>query len=151
MPVTFLLGGTQPALLRAAVRDPVRAAHSAGQIVGANTVGALLGVAAAVLLIPSIGLRASVLGAGALAMGVGLVAVGLARGALHETGERTAAAPAREKAPPVLLLVAALAGVATIAYEVLAVRIAVLRLGSSLYAWAAVLGLFLASLALGNL
>jgi predicted membrane-bound spermidine synthase/Flp pilus assembly protein TadD len=46
---------------------------------------------------------------------------------------------------------AAVAGVATLAYEVLAARMATLQLGSSLYAWAVVLAMFLVGLAGGNL
>jgi predicted membrane-bound spermidine synthase/Flp pilus assembly protein TadD len=60
-------------------------------------------------------------------------------------------APPRGALRPGLLAAAAWAGAATLAAEVLGARAAGLRLGSSLFAWAAVLGLFLAGLGLGNL
>jgi len=68
-----------------------------------------------------------------------------------------AAPPARARPAPAapgpglaLLAAAALAGAATLGFEVLGARAAALRLGSSLAAWALVLALFLAALALGN-
>ena len=50
-----------------------------------------------------------------------------------------------------LLALATAAGGVTLAFEALAARMSALRLGSSLLAWGAVLGLFLAGLAAGNL
>jgi predicted membrane-bound spermidine synthase/Flp pilus assembly protein TadD len=116
--------------------------------VGANTAGSLLGVALAALGVPALGLRATLGAAALLACAVALAAVALAR------GPRAAAAPGRARAGAAPargpLLAAALAGLATLAFEVLLARAAALRLGSSLLAWALVLGSFLAALALGN-
>lgn len=145
LPATFLLGGTLPALLRAQTRDPEVAASRAGVVVGANTAGAVAGVALAVLAIPTAGLRASLLAASALAVGVGLLAIALGR------PSASPGASPDEPVRPGVLLAAALAGAATLGTEVLAARLATLRLGSSLYAWGLVLALFLAGLAAGNL
>ncbi len=147
LPIAFLLGGTLPALLRALASESSGAVRHAGRIVGANTAGAVCGVGLAALSIPEIGLRASAIGAGAAAVAIGLAALAFA-------GPSPTAHPAAgETARPNrgALLVAGLAGVATLGYEVLATRMAALHLGSSLYAWALVLGLFLAGLAAGNL
>jgi spermidine synthase len=149
VPATFLLGGALPALLRAADPEPRLAARAAGWLVGGNTLGAVAGVAAAALAIPSLGLRSSVHAALALAGAIALAALLLSRAT-----PRPAPAPDPSRRGPLrpgLLVAAAGAGAATLAAEVLAARGAGLRLGSSLYAWAAVLGLFLAGLGLGNL
>ena len=149
LPVTFLLGGTLPALLRATVHDLRRAAEHAGALNGANTAGSVLGVAFAVVLIPTQGLLFTAIAAGAMSLGLGGVALGLAR---NRERPHLAVEPVPSEAlrwP--ILLAAGLAGVATLAFEVLAGRMATLQLGSSLYAWSAVLGLVLVGLALGNL
>ena len=59
--------------------------------------------------------------------------------------------PARALPVAMVLTLAAAAGAACMAFEVLAARMSALRLGSTLFAWAAVLALFLAGLAAGNL
>jgi predicted membrane-bound spermidine synthase len=148
LPITVLLGGTLPALLRAATGDPHSASRLAGWITGANTLGAVAGVATAAWSIPRLGLRATLVGAGLGALALAAAALALSRArAVREAPKDLAAPP-----PPLgVVVAAALVGVATLAYEVLAGRGAGLRLGSSLVAWALVLGLFLAGLALGNL
>jgi spermidine synthase len=147
LPVTFLLGGTLPALLRWSSPEPAGSGRRAGILVGANTVGAVLGVTFAVVAIPVLGLSASLGIAAAVGIGLGLVAGRL--------GRSEPPLPALERrAPPVavpILLAAALVGAATLGFEVLAARLATLRLGSSLYAWGIVLGLFLLGLSAGNL
>ncbi len=148
LPVTFLLGGTLPALLRAAVSDLAASARHAGWLVGANTAGSVLGVGAAVWLIPQLGLTATALGAACGAVAIGAAALLLARGAASPAVlEPRATVTPR----PLVLAAAGLAGVATLAFEVLAARMAMLRLGSSLYAWGTVLACFLLGLAVGNL
>ncbi|MBW2373025.1 MAG: fused MFS/spermidine synthase [Deltaproteobacteria bacterium] len=148
-PVTFLLGGTQPALLRAAVRDLRQIASRAGWIVGVNTAGSVVGVGLAMFMIPSAGLRATQLLAAAGSLTVGVAALALAGGGFQAAPRESPAPEARSVAP--VWIAAALAGVATIAYEVLVARMAALQLGSSLFAWGAVLALFLLGLAAGNL
>jgi len=149
-PVTLLLGGTLPALLRASLPPDGVAAGRAGLLVGANTLGALGGILAAVVGIPTLGLLGSVRIAAASALALGAVAWMLAgRGQARTPLAPTEGRPAPLRKP--VLAAAGAAGVATLAYEVLTARMAALTLGSSLYAWAAVLFLFLAGLALGNL
>lgn len=153
LPPSFLLGGTQPALLRAAVATPADAARGAGRIVGWNTGGAVVGALAGVGLIPLLGLSPALWTAAALALVVATVAAALARGA----GRAERLPPAGLHRPPWtplpawVLAAAALAGAATLAFEVLVARAAALRLGTSLVAWGAVLALTLVALALGNL
>ncbi|MCP4004532.1 MAG: tetratricopeptide repeat protein [bacterium] len=156
-PATFALGGSLPALLRTATPDGPESAGAVGWIVGSNTAGAVVGVLLATLTIPEIGLQSTLRLAGASGLVVAALAVWLARrapSAFPESAllESTPADPtAPSGRPPAFWLAsAALAGSVTLAYEVLATRAAMLRLGSSLYAWAVTLGLFLIGLALGN-
>jgi spermidine synthase len=162
LPVAILLGGTLPALLRDATRDPRAVGRIAGWLAGANTLGAVAGVAAAALCIPQLGLRATLLSAGLCALAVAALALGLSRSGREASEPRREAPPelagpgrpaasGRPSPPMGVLAAAALVGVATLGYEVLATRGAMLRLGSGLYAWALVLGLFLGGLAIGNL
>jgi len=146
-PISVLLGGTLPALLRAAASRPEGASRHAGRIVGANTLGAVIGVAIAVAAIPEFGLTATVRGAGGLAVGIGLCAFVL--GTPRAPHARVARGPLDVHLGA--LVAAAVVGASTLGTEVLATRLAMLHLGSSLYAWGIVLGLFLAGLALGNL
>ncbi len=145
--LTFLLGGTLPALLRSATADAVQAARHAGRLLAANTAGAVLGVGTAALAIPAFGLRATLWAAGAWAILIGLAALALAR---PTPPVRAASKPEAPRPPAALLGAAFVAGVATLGFEVLATRAAALRLGSSLYAWALILALFLLGLAGGN-
>ena len=147
LPSTFLLGGTLPALLRSAVRSPGTIARQAGWIVGANTAGAVVGVGVAVLLIPRIGLRSAILAAVCSGAMIGAVALALGCKAQRPSG---AATPSAEPAAGLVLAAAGAAGIATLGYEVLATRLAMLQLGSSLYAWGLVLACFLVGLAAGN-
>jgi len=149
LPATFLLGGTLPSLLRADVRVLPEAAHRAGRILATNTAGSVVGVGIAALSIPELGLRTTLLTAAACSAAVGVTALLLARSAPHSGFG--APSQAREPLPRTVLALAFGAGVATLAFEVLAARLAALQLGSTLYAWAAVLALFLAGLAAGNL
>ncbi len=146
-PIPFLLGGTAPALTRCAVREITRTAAGAGWIVGANTAGALLGVIIAVLAIPVQGMLITLLAAGSLAILVGAIARGLARPLdVVKRIEET-----RYRVPRIVLAGAFVAGIATLAYEVLVARAAALILGSTLYAWGCVLVLLLAGLAGGTM
>ncbi len=147
LPATILLGGTLPALLRSLASGPESASRHSGHLVGLNTAGSVLGVGVAVLSIPILGLRASLLGAAVASAAVGLGALFLAR------KQQTSPAETEQtsSAPAAILVAAFLVGAATLGFEVLATRLATLRLGSSLYAWGLVLSLFLVGLAVGNL
>ncbi len=170
LPATFLLGGTLPALLRSGLRNAADTARRAGWIVGANTLGSVAGVGLAIWAIPALGLRMTLASAALGSLAVGVAALVAARrdatpgvpGRVDPRETRSGwpeAMPAEAARPrwtgefpmAALLAVAAAAGAATLAFEVLAARMTALRLGSSLFAWAAVLGLFLAGLAAGNL
>src|SRR5690606_31428369 len=144
---------------------------------GVNTLGAVAGVfATAFVLFPLLGLwRSNALGA-LLDVAVGVLALAtLARRvpvgeatatpaaasdvAAPAAAERTAAAPAADASraasvtQPAALLLAAYAtvGFTALVYEVCWTRALALVLGSSIYAFSAMLGAFLAGIALGSL
>jgi predicted membrane-bound spermidine synthase len=145
LPSTWLLGGSLPALLCAS-SSALAAAQRAGTLVAANTAGAVLGVMAAAIGTPMLGLGLTLRGAGGLAL---VVAAGAA--SLRDPAAPSRSASSAGPSPSIGLLAAAgLAGAATLAFEVLATRAATLRLGSSLAAWCFVLGSFLLGLAIGN-
>lgn len=147
LPTTFLIGGTLPALLRCFSADPESTGGRAGMLVGANTIGAVFGVAVAVASIPAVGMRASL-----LAAATGALVIGGAALAFAQPPVPAVAAPRRStRAGTNVLGAAFVVGVATLGFEVLAARLATVRLGSSLYAWGLVLALFLIGLATGNL
>ncbi len=148
LPATFALGGTLPALLRAAAPDALLATRAAGWLVGANTAGAVTGVGLATWAIPVLGLQTTLISAGLGALAIAAVALMISREAVRRTRD---AVTSRETPHRLWLILAAWAGVPTLAYEVLVTRAATLQLGSSLYAWSLTLALFLAGLALGNL
>jgi predicted membrane-bound spermidine synthase/tetratricopeptide (TPR) repeat protein len=149
LPTTILLGGTLPALLRSISLNAESAPRSAGRLVGANTFGSVLGVGLAVLSIPTLGLRSSMIAAATSSVVIGLASRLLAQAQDRKT--LTASSEGAERGPLPILAAAFVIGSATLGFEVLATRLATLRLGSSLYAWGLVLSLFLVGLAAGNL
>ncbi|MGE4650696.1 MAG: tetratricopeptide repeat protein [Myxococcota bacterium] len=152
LPATALLGGTLPALLRAFARGPEDGARATGWLVGANTLGAVLGVGLGVVSIPSLGLSHTLAAAAAGALTLGGAALWLsARADALEAPRSNSESPRGSDVPASLLCAAGLAGVVTLGFEVTAVRMATLQLGSSLYAVSAVLAIFLLGLGLGNL
>lgn len=163
---TTLMGATLPVLSRAVVRGGEAAAPRVALLYGVNTCGAVLGtVLTGLVLLPAIGLRATV--------GIG-VALDLAAAAVALALDRLVAAP--EEPPPtppevtpapraptpaargpvpapvaIALVSAGVAGAASMAYEIAWTRALSLVLGSSTYAFTAMLATFLVGLAVGAL
>ncbi|HEY8514417.1 MAG TPA: fused MFS/spermidine synthase [Candidatus Binatia bacterium] len=170
---TILMGATLPLLVAAVTRADARVGRATGLLYGINTLGAVAGVfLATFVLLPWLGLTgASWFGAG-LDVVVGMVAlVALPRVAAVAAGEGAHAPSLGEPAPELepkaparaaadrraqgtvaLLLVSyALVGFTALVYEVAWTRALASVLGSSIYAFAAMLGAFLAGIALGSL
>jgi len=165
LPATFLMGGAMPALLRAA-RGEVSSARDAGLLLAANTAGSVIGALISIGTIPSIGLTASLLGAGAIsvvtAVGAGLTSNRASShpAVLNPVPENSAATPEStvQCAPPsppqrrarLGFILACTTGFVTLGAEVSTARLAALSLGSSLFAWGLVLATTLFGLAIGN-
>lgn len=152
---TVLMGGTFPILGKFFVRSREEAGAWTGRIYALNTVGGMLGVFAGGLLLPALfGLKMSLWLAGLVNIVLGLSAVLLSK--KFEAPREPEAAELRpgEKAglPREVWVVASallLSGLAALSYEILWVRLLGLALGSSIYAFTLILGIYLAGLALG--
>ncbi len=160
---TILMGATLPILVAALARRDPRIGRLTAVLYGVNTLGAVAGVfATAFILFPLLGLwRSNVFGA-LLDASVGVLA--LATLARREDPEAAplpaepAADPAPRRAsdpaarrPRLLLAVYASVGFTALVFEVCWTRALALVLGSSIYAFSAMLGAFLAGIALGSL
>lgn len=149
---SFLMGGTLPALLRALRPAERGVAPATGRLYAANTAGAVAGtLAVPFALVPALGIT----GTGVFAGGVSL-AVAAAAIALDRRGTAPPPAPAEpgHDARPrdagfALALYAAAGGVA-LGYEVVWSELLVPLLSTRTYAFAVMLGTYLAGLALGS-
>ena len=146
---TALMGATLPVLIRQVAADDATAAGRAGLLYTANTLGAALGAAlAGYLLVPSVGLKATVSIAALLNVAAGGLAVAVARGVRVEPPEELPVDS--QPVPSGWLVVAFATGLAALAVEVLWTRALVLYLGSSVYAYASMLTVYLLGLAVGG-
>jgi spermidine synthase len=174
MPPTFLMGATLPLLTahaEAAARDagPAWVRRRVAHLYAVNTFGAVAGTAAAsFLLLPALGLRATLLAGVTVNVLVGLAAIALSRGARAPAPAAAGAenepapappppsaadAPAADApavARPALLLAAGALGFSALALEVLWTRTLTLALGTTTYAFALVLTAFLVGIAGGS-
>jgi spermidine synthase len=160
---TTLMGATLPLLARHGVRSDAQVGRRIGVLYAINTAGAVVGtLSTAFLLIPELGLQRTVwLGAAVNGL-VFVAAVFVSRGS---TTRRSAAAEgtleARDESATDFLrpglrvgrlipVVALGAGTASFIYEVLWVRLLEHLVGSSVFAFAAMLASFLVGIALGG-
>lgn len=154
---TVFMGATFPVLSRYVVRSMDRLGSGVGRLYGINTFGAVIGCfAAGYLLIGTLGVWKTTIVAVILNGIVALLAWMLHRSDLP------AVAPVAEETPPVappravpivhrvLLVGIALSGFASLTYEVAWTRLLSLVLGSSVYAFSAMLTTFLLGIAFGS-
>lgn len=149
---TALMGATLPLLVSSLSTGTADSGGKISRLYALNTLGAALGVlAAGYLLIGYIGEKGAVALAAALNLGIALRVV------LSGMPDRAAAA-----APPAataesargykrMLLVMGVSGFTALALEVLWARLLVLTIGSSVYAFSAMLCSYLLGIALGSL
>lgn len=159
LPPTALMGATLPVLARAVVDAPRLAASQVGTLYAVNTWGAVAGtLLTGFVLLPGIGLSATVwLGVG-LNLLVAAVAFLADRGAAAaEAGPAPAPAPGPDRPRldrlqvAVALAAIGISGAASMALEISWTRALALAVGSSTYAFSAMLATFLVGLALGAL
>jgi spermidine synthase len=145
LPPTILMGGTFPVLSRLVERREGPGRRSA-VLYAANTAGAVTGVAlSGLVLIPRLGLRATLLVAACVSLLAALGAIGLQREPLPE-GVRT-----RGERPLQIWIVAFVTGAVALGVEVLWTRILVLYLGSSVYSFSLMLAVYLIGITAGSL
>jgi len=151
----LLMGGTLPALVRAAAPAEEAIGRASGRLYAANTLGAIAGVvAAAFLLVPVFGVR----GSAAVAATLNFTAAAVALVADRWTQTRVPTKPSHPGASHGVFLALglyALAGGVALGYEVALTQAIVPLLSTRAFAFAVVLatylmGLFLGSLVLSN-
>lgn len=152
---TFLMGGTFPLLVRHLLLCSDE--DKSQWVYTANCAGAVLGVCAAgFILIPAVGMRASLYAAGALNALLGLLAVMLAS-LPHNTRDAIASlgpvdgSSAVSTARPCILAAICLSGAAAMVYELVWIRLFAVTLGSTTYSFTLMLAAMITGLALGSL
>jgi spermidine synthase len=156
VPPTILMGATLPVLTALWSPAAAQSGRTAGLLYASNTVGAVAGtLAAALLLIPGLGLRASTLAAVAMNLGAAALVLTMrapVAAAAPARGSRPGRDEARSEAipPAAALAVAALSGLGALAAEVGWTRALVLLIGPTAYAFAFVVASVIAGLALGS-
>lgn len=155
---TLLMGATLPLAVQGVVVDEDRreASGPIGALYGANTTGAVLGVLlATVLLLPVLGQQETIYAAGlsSTAIGLLLIVVSTARN-WRATGPNVRPAHCDSyMGAPLLnigLAVCAITGFVALTMEVVWTRLLAMIIGSSIYSFATVLGVFLVGIALGS-
>lgn len=155
LPPTILMGATLPLLTRYLSSSLADAGGKLSKLYALNTLGAVTGVlASGFVLIGHIGEINSALAAAALNIFIALrlLACGPEPApALEPEPARPQTPPGNRALYPGLALVLGLSGFAALGLEVLWARILVLTIGNSVYAFSAMLGMYLAGIALGSL
>jgi spermidine synthase len=148
-----LMGATLPVLAVAVLRSSIRDANSITRLYACNLGGAILGtLAAGFVLLPLLGVRATIAVAAVLNLLVGVVAISLQR---RTESTLVADAPQLDQSHATLnssgfwLFAALLSGFVTISTQVSWTRVLTMIIGSSTYAFSIVVALFLIGLAIG--
>lgn len=160
---TTLMGGTLPAMSREFIRRREVVGRGAGLLYGANTLGGILGAAAAgYFLLRLLGSHKTALLAVAVNLAIAMAAAvlslrsrPLSQAMTAETPESPEPAPVppqpRGWLPAAILVAFGLAGAASLAYEVLWTRVLVYFMDLTIYSFTTILVTFLTGIALGAL
>jgi spermidine synthase len=145
-PPAILMGGTLPAAAAALRADDAFRGRSLGLLYAMNTLGAVCGTfAAGFLLLPALGLAATMRAAAMLPAAAGIIAF-LARPAAAAPGPPPLPVPGARRA----ILLYAASGFLGLVAEVAFSRQLVLVFGSATYAFTTMLGIFLLGIGLGG-
>ena len=165
---TFLMGGTLPLLVQGLTRSLPATSKSMARLYGLNTLGAMLGTfCAGYLLIPIVGLKATIFSAVAINLLVGGVVLIKARAladnrftAVSGTADQAASgintnsaitiSAITPRAMQAVLLGFALSGFAAMLYQLVWIKSLVLMIGGSVQAFTIILTTFLAGLGAGS-
>jgi spermidine synthase len=151
LPPTMLMGATFPAMARA-VEGVGRPGRRSTLLYGVNTAGAVAGVAlCGLLFIRTVGLHSTLAGSACVSLFAALLVATLRFSPPYAVAAQIPP-PAEKRRPGRLwLAIALLTGACAMADEVLWTRVLVLYLGSSVYAFALMLAIFLTGLVGGSL
>ncbi|MGD9873255.1 MAG: fused MFS/spermidine synthase [Kiritimatiellia bacterium] len=161
LPPTLCMGGTLPVLVKHCTRNAGDAGHRLGVLYSLNTFGAVAGtLLAGLVLLPAWGERLTLLTGVIINVSIFIIAWILSAKPVLLSNESNAPSgqPAPESAAPfispamtaVLLFALAIAGFASMGFEIVWSRLVALILGSSVYAFTAMLSVFLTGLAIGS-
>jgi spermidine synthase len=145
---TACMGATLPLLVRHVAPTPAQVGAAVGRLYGINTAGAVAGVfLAGFWLLPGLGVHATTWLVASGNFLLLFLAFRLDRGAAPLAPVSTGKS---SPLPPAIVIVAALAGVSSLAMEVSWFRLLTLILGASTYAFSVMLLAFLSGIALGG-
>lgn len=160
---TTLMGATLPILSKALAHSGARFAKDVGGLYAINTVGAIIGaIATAFFLIPSLGLKTILVATGILniVIGVSALIIGRSRAGQAvelapldsvEAGAKDADGVAPASLARFIVWGFAFSGFTALVYEVIWTRVMGFLLTGTVYAFAAVLAVFLTGIAAGSL
>ncbi|MFT5354233.1 MAG: spermidine synthase [Polyangiales bacterium] len=153
LPPTFFMGATLPVLIAAVSRAGIPWERNATFLYATNTLGAVAGAAATGLwLVPTYGARDSVVIAAGLSFGAALlVLVVWSRAGKAQEEEAPGVVDTGPSRPRLAMGLAAAAGLASLAGEVLWTRVLRLVVQGTTQAFAAMLTVFLFGIAMGSL
>lgn len=152
LPPAALMGGTLPLFCRSLLGGGGAVARPVSLLYGVNTAGAAVGaLVAGWVLLPSLGIRGTLLTSAALGGAAALLALALERGAAAPSPTTTPTAEAGRVPPGRVLLFVFLAGFLALGHEVLWARFLALVLRSGLAAWSLTLAAVLGGVVLGSL
>ena len=150
---TMLLGASLPVITRGLARTPSRAGPTSGQLYAVNTLGAVVGVlVAGLLLVPRLGVMTTNLVAALLSAAVGAFVIARSRGPEAPPPKKKARKPTGPKlaASRWALGVAAASGFAALGYEVVWMRVIAAITHDTVFSVTAVLAVFLFGIGLGS-
>lgn len=157
---TALMGGTLPVMGALASRARRGQGEPIATLYGLNTLGAVTGsLVSGLILLGSIGERATLLAGVLLQLAIGVAALSLARRPSPAEGPAAAVEPAAtprtseysDRVRRVVLLAFAASGFAGLAYEVVWTRVLPSLLLTSVYAFSGMLALYLTGIGVGSL
>ena len=151
---TSMMGATLPILARHAIREDRQIGSRVGLLYGVNTAGAVAGaLSTAFLWLPALGLRSTLF----LAAGLNAIIFALAWALSRSSDVAWPLAEPRSRKPGLrpargrwILPLMLVSGAVSFGYEILWVRLLSHLLGSSIQAFATMLGSFLTGIALGS-
>jgi len=147
---TALMGATLPLLVHDGVRRDEELGARVGQLYAINTLGAVCGtVVAAFVLLPSLGLRMTVIVAVSMNVAIFLLMAFVTRRSPTPPRSPLATSDAAARSFGAILVLMLASGVLSFTYEVLWTRLLEHVLGASVYAFATMLASFLIGIALG--
>ncbi len=161
LPMTFLMGGTLPVLLRPYGTVERSSKNHVARCYALNSLGAVVGcLGVEFVLIPNVGIRSSIHAAALLNFVVAFTAYGIGWMGVDRGGETNGidilqVGKGSESIPPSndtwpVLWVASLSGFAGMLYEVAWMRLLALTIGSTAHAFALMLATFICGIALGS-